>query len=161
MEQPTAPAAKRLPKWALAIFPLIILLALTALFALLDPLAFFKGTFPPLEELTIQRIFFPEQGQIQVELINGAPDPVNVAQVLVDDAYWQFTIDPEEPLSRLEQATIQMAYPWVHGEPLEIVLITSTGTTESTSGSSLLCWACSGIRSCAVSVKNGSMPSWP
>ena len=129
MEQSISPAKKRTPKWLLAIFPLLILVLLIALFGLLNPLAFFSDAFPPLEELSIQRIIFPQEGQIQLQVINGGPDPVTIAQVLVDDAYWQFNIEPDNTLSRLEKATIHMAYPWVYDEPLAFILITSTGVT--------------------------------
>lgn len=122
----------RLPNWLLAIFPLVILLGLVLLFIMADPLAFFTGSFPPLEELTIERISFPENGRIQLNIINGGPDPVTIAQVLVDDAYWQYEISPDNTLNRLQQATINLEYPWVDGEPLPIVLITSTGITFAT-----------------------------
>ena len=62
-------------------------------------------------------------------MINGGPDPVTIAQVTVDDAYWLHTIRPDNVLGRLETATIDLAYPWVSGEPLPINLITSTGVT--------------------------------
>lgn len=42
-----------LPKWALALLPLLLLIARVAAFVLLNPLAFFSGAFPPLEELSI------------------------------------------------------------------------------------------------------------
>lgn len=118
-----------LPRWALALVPLALLAALIAAFLVLDPLAYFTGTFPPLEELTIQRITFPDQGQIRLEVINGGPDPVTIAQVLVDNAYWQHTISPGNTLQRLDEATVEIPYPWVDGEPLPITLITSTGLT--------------------------------
>jgi len=57
---------------------------------------------------------------------------LTIAQVLVDDAYWQYEISPDNTLDRLEQATIDLTYPWVDGEPLPIVLITSTGVTFDT-----------------------------
>ncbi len=129
MQQSISPTSKNAPKWLLALFPLLILVLLIALFALLNPLAFFSDAFPPLEELAIQRISFPEQGQIQLQIVNGGPDPVTIAQVLVDDAYWQFEIEPGSTLSRLQQATIHMAYPWVDDEPLAFRLITSSGIT--------------------------------
>jgi zinc transporter ZupT len=47
----------------------------------------------------------------------------------VDDAYWNHTIEPSSTLERLEQAVVDIPYPWVEGEPLPIVLITSTGVT--------------------------------
>ncbi|MCA9998954.1 MAG: ZIP family metal transporter [Anaerolineales bacterium] len=132
MDQTTTSPSNRVPKWILAIFPLAILLGLIALFIAVNPLSYFTGTFPPLEELTIQRVTFPENGSIQLNVINGGPDPVTIAQVLVDDAYWQFDITPGTTLERLQQATIDLNYPWVNGEPLPIVLITSTGVTFGT-----------------------------
>ena len=122
----------RVPNWLLAIFPLVILVGLIVLFIAANPLSFFTGSFPPLEALTIERVTFPENGRIQLNIINGGPDPVSIAQVLVDDAYWQYEISPDNTLGRLQQATIDLNYPWVDGEPLPIVLITSTGVTFGT-----------------------------
>jgi zinc transporter ZupT len=129
MQKTATTASSKLPNWLLAIIPLALLAILVIAFLTLNPLAFFTGTFPPLEELSVQRLIFPEPGQIRLEVINGGPDPVTIAQVLVDDAYWQFGITPGNELGRLKTATIDLAYPWVDGEPLPIVLITSTGVT--------------------------------
>lgn len=117
------------PQWALALFPLLLLLILVAGFLVLNPLAYFTGAFPPLEELTIQQVRFPEKNQIELSVVNGGPDPVTIAQILVDDAYWQFEMAPGNVLDRLETAKIELTYPWVDGEPLPIVLVTSTGVT--------------------------------
>lgn len=120
---------RRAPKWLLALLPLLLLLALIAGFMLLNPLSFFSGAFPPLEQLTVQRITLPTHGQIRLEVINGGPDPVSIAQVIVDEALWNFTITPAGPLGRLRTAVIDIPYPWVTGEPLPIDLVTSTGLT--------------------------------
>jgi hypothetical protein len=69
---------------------------------------------------------------MQLDVINGGPDPVTIAQVQVDDAYWQYSITPDNTLNRLERATIDLQYPWVDGEPLPVALITSTGLTFAT-----------------------------
>ena len=124
--------SSRVPKWVLAVFPIGLLLLLIALFLAADPLSYFTGTFPPLEELSIQRVTFPDNGRIQLSVINGGPDPVTIAQVLIDDAYWQYEITPGNTLQRLQQASIDLNYPWVDGEPLPIVLITATGATFDT-----------------------------
>lgn len=116
-------------KWLLALGPLVLLLLLVIAFLALNPLAAFAGAFPPLEDLTVQQVRFPAEDQIELSVINGGPDPVTIAQVLVDDAYWQYTIDGSGTLNRLEQTTIYLNYPWVQDEPLPIVLITSTGVT--------------------------------
>lgn len=117
------------PNWLMALLPLLLLAALIAAFLWLNPLAFFTGAFPPLEEISVQQIRFPAAGQIELDVINGGPDPVTIAQVLVDDAYWQFAIEPGNTLDRLGQATISIPYPWVKDEPLPIILMTSTGVT--------------------------------
>ena len=127
--QKTATTANKLPGWVLGIIPLALLILMIIAFLTLNPLASFTGAFPPLEALSVQRVTFPEPGQIRLEVINGGPDPVTIAQVLVDDAYWQFEITPGNELGRLETATIDLMYPWVDGEPLPIVLITATGVT--------------------------------
>ena len=129
MQKTATRLMSKLPNWALAIIPLALLVVLVIAFLILNPLAFFTGAFPPLEDLSVQRVTFPEPGQMRLEVINGGPDPVTIAQVLVDDAYWQFEITPGNELGRLETATIDLTYPWVDGEPLPIVLITATGVT--------------------------------
>ena len=116
-------------KWLLALGPLLLLLGLVIAFLALNPLAGFAGNFPPLEALTVQQVRFPAEGEIELSVINGGPDPVTIAQVLVADAYWQHTIEGSRTLGRLEQTTIHLTYPWVQDEPLPIMLITSTGVT--------------------------------
>ncbi len=70
----------------------------------------------------------PAPNEVIVEVINSGPDPVTIAQVLVDDAYWTFSIDRGPELARLASATIKIPYPWVQGEAHTIMLVTSTGT---------------------------------
>lgn len=113
---------------------LLVLLPLLGL-GLVIALIFLTGTglgtsnLPPIEELTIERITLPEPGLIKLSIVNGGPDPVTVAQVQVDDAYWQFEMEPEQTVPRLGRATIQIPYPWVEAEAHAILLLTSTGAT--------------------------------
>lgn len=132
MEKTETITTTGLPKWVLAVFPLVLLIGLVVIFVAVNPLAVFTDAFPPLEELTIQQVRFPAAGQIELSVINGGPDPVSIGQVLVDEAYWQFSIQPDNSLERLETATVSIPYPWVKDEPLFIDLITSTGITFST-----------------------------
>jgi zinc transporter ZupT len=129
MEGTTKLSEPRANRALLGLFPLLLLALLVVGFLALDPLSFFSGAFPPLEELTVQRVTFPRPDQIRLEVINGGPDPVTIAQVLVDDAYWVHTIIPDNTLDRLETAVVYIPYPWVDGEPLPITMITSTGVT--------------------------------
>jgi len=121
--------ARRMPRWLLALLPLLLLGLLVAAFLALDPLRSFRGAFPPVETLSVQRVLFPAPGDVRLEVINGGPEPVTIAQVMVDNAFWQFTASPDAALGRLETATLDIPYPWVEGEPLPITLVTATGLT--------------------------------
>lgn len=122
-------ARGRTPTWVIGTVPLLLLGALVWVFLTYGPLGVFQAAFPPVEELSIQRIVLPEPGVIQLEIINGGPDPVTVAQVLVDEAYWVHTIEPARTIPRLGRATITIPYSWVEGDTHEIMLITETGVT--------------------------------
>jgi ZIP family zinc transporter len=114
-----------------------VLLAMLPLLGLgvVIALIFLTGTglgtsaIPPIEELTIERITLPEPGVIRLTVINGGPDPVTIAQVAVDDAFWQFTMVPNQTVPRLGRATITIPYPWVEAEAHAVLLLSSTGVT--------------------------------
>ena len=118
-----------LPLWVRGVLPLVLLGILLAVFFRWGPLGFLQTSFPPVEELTIERVWMPEQGVIQVRVVNGGPEPVTVSQVIVDDAIWSHTMDGERTIGRLSSRTISIPYPWVEGEPHEVVLLTTTGLT--------------------------------
>ena len=80
---------------------------------------------PPVEVLTFQRVELTPRG-ITAVVLNDGPDPVTIAQVQVDDAYWQFTVEPKT-LPHLRQATLAIPYPWVEGETHRVKVLTSTG----------------------------------
>lgn len=124
----------KLPGWALAVIPLILLALLLALFVQFNPIDTLTGagSAPPVEELNIQQVQLRPEGLI-VSVINGGPEPVTIAQVLIDEAYWEFSIEPTATLDRLERAKITVPYPWVEEEAHEIRLITNTGATFDTS----------------------------
>lgn len=114
--------------WFWAVFPLLLIGALAVVVTNTGVLEFVRRGVPPVEELTFDRVTLAEN-EIRVELVNGGPDPVTVAQVLVDDAFWDFAIQPAHTVQRLGRATITIPYPWVQDEPHEVVVMTSTGLT--------------------------------
>ena len=59
---------------------------------------------------------------------NDGPDPVRVAQVIVNDGFASFTQTRTE-LGRLEGSEITVRYPWIEGQGYEVVLVTATGAT--------------------------------
>src|SRR5690606_19066777 len=84
-------------------------------------------TAPPFEELNVQRVTLPEPNEIVIDVVNDGPDPITIAQVLVDDAYWMHEVDGDRTLDRLESTTITIPYPWVEGEAHHIAIISETG----------------------------------
>jgi ZIP family zinc transporter len=127
--QSEQPVERRgVPSWIIAFIPLGLLAGLLALFATGNPLAVFSGNLPPVESLSFQRVEVTPDG-FRFKVTNGGPEDVTIAQVMVDNAFWNFDIQPSPTISRLGDATIIMHYPWVEGEPHAINLVTSTGAT--------------------------------
>jgi ZIP family zinc transporter len=114
--------------WVLALLPLLLLAALLAAIVRLGPANAVRGDgYPPVERLTFQRVAL-EPGAIVVSLLNDGPDPVTIAQVQVDEAYWTFEATNTDPLGHLGRTTLRIPYPWVEGEAHIVKVLTSTGT---------------------------------
>jgi zinc transporter ZupT len=82
---------------------------------------------PPVEVLSVQRTLLKPEG-IVLRVLNESPDPVTIAQVAIDDAYWRFTADGPLTVGRLRTVTLTIPYPWVTGEAHHIAILTTTGT---------------------------------
>jgi zinc transporter ZupT len=108
----------------------VALVAAVAVFVARSDLLSLLRAAPPVEEITFDRVTLAS-GEIAIEVVNGGPDPVTVAQVTVDDAFWTFTMTPSNTVPRLGRATITIPYPWVQDEAHEITLLSSTGVTFS------------------------------
>lgn len=111
---------------ALGLLPLILLAGVLVLIVATDA-GLGDRTAPPIEQLNVQRVTLPEPNKIVVDVVNDGPDPITIAQVLVDDAYWAYEIDGDHTLGRLDSATITIPYPWVEGETHAIALLSQTG----------------------------------
>lgn len=113
--------------WLLVLPPLLLLgVVLAYLVVTGGGLADLAG--PPVEQLAMERITLPEPGVIRVVLVNDGPEPVTVAQVAVDDAYWSFTIEPSATIPRLGRAVVTIPYPWVSEELHRVKLLSTLGT---------------------------------
>ena len=115
--------------WAVALLPLILLAGLIAFLVRMGPAGLVREEgVPPIERLVIDRAVLGPDG-IQLSVMNDGPDPVTIAQVTVDDAYWAFTASDGQTLSHLRRTRLAIPYPWVAGEAHLIKVVTSTGTT--------------------------------
>ncbi|HEY8083651.1 MAG TPA: ZIP family metal transporter [Solirubrobacterales bacterium] len=117
-----------LPAWALGLIPLALIAVAIGVFALLGGPGLGERTGPPVEEVAIERTML-RPGEIELTLRNDGPDPVEVAQVAVNDAYAPFTATDGLEIGRLSSTTLEITYPWIEGEAYEIFILTSTGGT--------------------------------
>ena len=128
-EEPAlAEAATRRPGVSAVAFlvPLALLAGLVALLLLGNPAALLDNGAPPAEELVFERVELAP-GAMTLHVRNGAAADLTIAQVMVDDAYWAFTVEPSPTLGRYEAGVIRLEYPWVEGEAHAIGVVTSTG----------------------------------
>lgn len=119
----------RVALWLVALLPLLLLALLLALLAWRGPAELVRGTtVPPIERLTFQAVELRPEGMV-ARVFNDGPDPVTIAQVQVDDAYWTFEAEPSSTLEHLGRTRLTIPYPWVRGETHALRLLTSTGVT--------------------------------
>lgn len=109
------------------LLPLGLLLVAMAWIVAADPLRSFNNGAPPVEALTYERTILDGSG-ISLLVRAGGSEPLSIAQVQVDDAYWRFTQDPPGPIARGSTAWLRLAYPWVLGEAHRVKVLTRTGT---------------------------------
>jgi ZIP family zinc transporter len=119
--------ADGLPAWLLGLVPLLLIVAAIGVFAALDGPGLGERRGPPAEELAVERTML-QPGTIELTVRNDGPDAVSIAQAQVNDAFVQFT-GADEPIGRLETATLRLQQPWVEGEAYEVALLTASGGT--------------------------------
>ena len=117
-----------LPAWALGAIPLALIAVAIGGFALLGGPGLGERTGPPVEEVAVERTVL-RPGEIELTLRNDGPDPVQIAQVAVNDAYAPFTAEGGTEIGLLGSTTLTVTYPWIEGEAYEIFVLTSTGGT--------------------------------
>jgi zinc transporter, ZIP family len=118
----------RAPSWLLGLAPLLLIAAAIAVFAALGGPGLGDRTGPPVEDVAIEKTEL-HPGEIGLTLRNDGPDPVEIAQVAVNDGYAAFEASDGLTLGRLGSTTLTIAYPWVEGEAYSISVLTSTGGT--------------------------------
>ena len=117
------------PGWVLlGLLPLLGLGVLLALIVL-SGAGIKREDVPPVEDLTVQRVALPTEYEFVVHVRNGGPDPVTIAQVSVNEALWDFDVEPDATIPSLGSAKITIPYSWVEGEAYGVGIITNTGVT--------------------------------
>jgi len=124
----TQGALNRMPSWLLGLAPLLLIAAAIGLFAALGGPGLGERSGPPVEDVAIESSAL-RPGEIELTLRNDGPDPVEIAQVAVNDGYAAFEASEGRTIDRLGSTTIAIGYPWIEGEAYTVSLLTSTGGT--------------------------------
>ena len=115
------------PVWVLGVVPLLLIAAAIGAFIALGGPGLGERPGPPAEELAVERTTL-RPGVIELTVRNDGPDAVSIAQVVVNDAFAQFS-GAERAIGRLGTATLRIQQPWIEGEAYEVALLTSAGGT--------------------------------
>ncbi len=162
----TTRAAVRVPVALLAAGAVAALAVALIALALLGNRTLPERTGPPVEVLAVDRTVLTP-GSIELTVRNVGTDPVQVAQVFVNDAFIDFS-GGIEPIDRLSADTLRLEYPWQDGQPYQVSIITSTGlviehtidaaaTTPTVDGEFLISMALLGIYVGVVPVTLGML----
>jgi zinc transporter, ZIP family len=111
------------------IVPIVAFGALLWAFVNYGPLGVIEGNFPPIEDVVIERVVF-EPDRVTAEVFNNGPTEVTIAQTMINERYWKFSMTPEDnTLAPLASGEINFFYPWVEGDPLLMTVVLSDGVT--------------------------------
>ena len=127
MSDQSTPTRSPLARLLMVLVPLALMLLSFVWIASLDPLRSFNNGAPPVEALTVERTVLDATG-IALLVRAGGSEPMIVAQVQVDDAFWSFAQDPAGPIARGDTAWVRIPYPWVLGEAHLVNMLSNTGT---------------------------------
>jgi zinc transporter ZupT len=121
-----ATLTRRKPAWLAGLAPLVVLALAIGLFVAFDAPGLDRIGVPE-ENLSVERTVLAP-GEIDLHVRNDGADPVEVRQVIVNDAFAAFE-QSNDDIGRLGGSTIDVQYPWIEGQAYEVILLTATGAT--------------------------------
>ncbi len=78
----------------------------------------------PVEDITIERTVLTPGG-IDLHLRNAGPEDVTIAQVVINEAIWPFSVTPSATIPRLSEARLHLDYHWSYGEAYGVTMFTT------------------------------------
>jgi zinc transporter ZupT len=102
--------------------PVLLLAGVIALFLTSGGLGMQSSA--PVESLDFERYFF-SPGRISLHVRNTGPEPLNVAQIVINAAVVRYELHPPGALQRLGGAVIQIEYPWSQAEAYTVRVFSS------------------------------------
>jgi len=77
----------------------------------------------PIESLSVERTVL-QPGQFEITIRNTSLEDLTIAQVIVNDAFWEFEVSPSPTIPRLGKAVLRIDYPWSDSEAYAVRLFT-------------------------------------
>jgi len=118
--------------WASALAPIVLLVVLLGVVVLAPPFAGVQAG-EPLPDVTVTHATLPDDETVVLHVTNNGPESVTIRQVLVDEAYWGYTVRGGGPdpatLAPLETARVVIPYHWTPGWDLHTELVLANGAT--------------------------------
>jgi zinc transporter ZupT len=117
--------ARRGGTWALFIIPVILLAGVVAVFLRTNGAGLNVEPAAPIETLEFERTIL-RAGVIELHVRNTSPQEITLAQVVINDAIFPFTVSPGAELARLRRAVVTIEYPWTQAVAYQITLFSSS-----------------------------------
>ncbi|MFS8123985.1 metal transporter [Rhizobium sp. BR 250] len=110
------------------ILPLLALAAAIAWIFTANPVARLNNGAPPIENLTFERTVINDKG-LQLLVRAGGSEPMTIAQIQVDSAYWTFTQSPPGEIPRGSTAWLNIDFPWNLADTHAVTVMTGSGVS--------------------------------
>ena len=110
------------------ILPLLALAAANAWIFTANPVARLNNGAPPIENLTFERTVINDKG-LQLLVRAGGSEPMAIAQIQVDSAYWTFTQSPPGEIPRGSTAWLNIDFPWNLADTHAVTVMTGSGVS--------------------------------
>ncbi|WP_436924377.1 ZIP family metal transporter [Halosimplex amylolyticum] len=121
-----------IPPWVGALVPLILLAAVVGGFVVFSPLDGVQSG-SALPDVTVSHASLPNDERIVLHVTNNGPNPATVSQVLVNDAYWEFTMyaggEESQTLAPMQSGRIVIPYHWTPTWDVGTALVLNDGAT--------------------------------
>ena len=109
---------------ALFLIPVILLAGVVAVFLRTNGAGLNVEPAAPIETLEFERTIL-RAGVIELHVRNTSPQEITLAQVIINDAIFPFTVSPGAELARLRRAVVSIEYPWQQAVAYQITLFSS------------------------------------
>ncbi len=104
--------------------PIILLAGVIALFLYTNGAGLNVQPAAPVETIQFERTIM-RPGVIEVHVRNTSPQEITLAQVIINDAVWQFNASPSKVIPRMGQAVVTLKYPWTYASAYSIAIFSA------------------------------------